>query len=103
MLWIIRKPFAVPAVVRESTLISDLRRLWDRQAAYLEADSSYSYDLEALGFTASRGVRVDVLEATAEGFSAIASGGGHECVLYEGAARPPRSYAQVAGDVACRG
>lgn len=91
-----------PDGLRESALVADLRRLSDLQAEHRESNPTYSYELEALGFSPTVGVQMDVLEASADGFSAIATGGGHECVLFEGTARPPRSYSEVPGDVECR-
>ena len=92
--------------VREAQLAlrEDLEELVRAQEAYWADNEQYALDLERLAFTASPGVLVDVLEAYREGFSALATSesGQAECAVYVGSADPPRSYARVAGVVACR-
>ena len=95
-----------PSRVREAQLAlrEDLEELVRAQEAYWVDNEQYALDLESLAFNASPGVLVDVLEAYREGFSALATSasGQAECAVYVGSADSPRSYARVAGVVACR-
>lgn len=86
----------------EAAARSDLDGLRRAQASYHEVHGRYAYDLDALDFTASPGVNVSVLEATAAGFSALARAGSVECGVFVGSADPPRSYTLTAGVAACR-
>ncbi len=83
---------------------SDLEVLLRAQESHRAESGRYSYDLAELGFTPSPGVAVDVLEADAGGFSALATAdrGRLECVVFAGTADPPRAYSRTTGVVACR-
>jgi len=81
---------------------TDLDALNRAEAAHFADARAYTYDTEALGFSASPGVRVSVLEATDGGFSALAQAGSIECGVFIGSADPPRSYTRTAGVVSCR-
>jgi hypothetical protein len=93
---------STPAAAGEATLRSDLLRLASAQEDY-EADNGY-YAARAtdLGFTASSGVRVDIIQGDRNGWSAVAASGDAECGMYEGSIRSPRGYLTEAGTVMCR-
>ncbi len=81
---------------------ADLEALKTAQEDYRAREGTYSYDLAVLGVVPSAGVRIDVLEATAGGFAALAQAGSIECGVFVGSAAPPRAYTRTAGVVACR-
>lgn len=86
----------------EALARTDLDTLRRAEAAHFAEAGAYTYDTELLGFAASPGVRVSVLEATDGGFSALAQAGSIECGLFVGTADSPRSYARTSGVVSCR-
>lgn len=90
------------ASVGEAALGADLERLAAAQAEYEEERGYYAARTSALDFTASSGVRVDVIQGDRGGWSAVASSGGDECALYVGDVRSPRAYVTRAGVVECR-
>jgi hypothetical protein len=93
---------AASAGAGQEVLRSDLRRLADAQETYRAANGYYAVRTADLRFTASAGVRVDVLQGDRGGWSAVAASGDAECGMYQGAVRPPRSYLTESGRVACR-
>lgn len=86
----------------EAVVRADLDTLRRAQAAFFAEEGVYAYDLAALGVEPSAGVRLDVLEADATGFSALATAGSIECGVFVGGVAPPRSYTVSGGVVACR-
>lgn len=99
-----RAPTAEETARLEAAVRGDLEALRRAQDDHHAATGRYTYEVDALDFTASAGVRVDILEAAADGFSALGSAesGRVECALFVGSAEPPRSYVGTAGVVACR-
>jgi len=81
---------------------NDLDALKRAEAAHFADAGAYTYDADTLGFSASPGIKVSVLEASDGGFSALAQGGSIECAIFVGTADPPRSYARTAAVVSCR-
>jgi type IV pilus assembly protein PilA len=55
-----------------STMVADLKNLSSQQEIYLVANFTYGSDPSSLGFTASKGVTLDITEATATGWAATA-------------------------------
>jgi len=86
----------------EAAARADLADLERAQGDYFARNSTYSFDLDAVGFTPSPRVGVSVLEASAGGFSALAQAGSVECAVFIGSADPPRAYARTGGVVSCR-
>jgi hypothetical protein len=88
----------------EALLIAELQRLQASQEVYRAENGVYGLSLSALDFSPRTGVEVDVLEANAIGWAAIATtpAGDAECALHEGDARAPRAYVSAPGDVFCR-
>jgi hypothetical protein len=75
----------------------DLRRLVGLNEVYHAKNKTYASNVSALSnFHASPGVTVTVIQATANGWSASASGGaaGKSCVIYVGSVSPPKTQAQ---------
>jgi type IV pilus assembly protein PilA len=74
-----------------SAVKSDLRNLVTAQEAYYYANNEYATNLAMLNTVPSSGVLIDIVEATAGGFSASAT---HEranplvCAIYVGTAAP---------------
>lgn len=93
---------AASAGAGQEVLRSDLRRLADAQETYRAANGYYAVRTGDLRFTASAGVRVDILQGDRGGWSAVAASGDAECGMYQGAVRPPRAYLSESGRVACR-
>ena len=93
-----------PGVVSAGTgaLRADLDRLAAAQASYRADNRFYATRAADLGFTASSGVRVDIIQGDRSGWSATASSGDAECAMYEGDVRSPRGYLTEAGRAACR-
>jgi hypothetical protein len=91
-----------PTAAGEATLRSDLLRLASAQEDYETANGYYAARATDLGFTASAGVRIDVIQGDRNGWSAVASSGDAECGMYEGDIRSPRGYLTEAGTVMCR-
>jgi hypothetical protein len=88
--------------VSEASLESELYRLIVTQNAYFEEEGSYARDLEDLDFTPGPGVRLELLQGGATGFSAIATSGNAECAVFSGEVRPPRGYVSIPETPACR-
>ncbi len=88
----------------EAMLIAELQRLQTAQDVHRGESGEYALSLGALGFSPTPGAELDILEATALGWSAIAttSSGAAECALYSGDARAPRAYVMTPGEVFCR-
>jgi len=86
----------------EATVRSDLDALRRAQEDFRSRASVYTYELAELGFEPSAGVSLSVVEATENGFAAIARAGSVECTLFVGSADPPRAYATTRGVPACR-
>ncbi len=88
----------------EAMLIAELQRLQASQEVYRAENGVYGISLAALDFSPRPGVEVDMLEATAVAWAAIATTptGDSECALYAGDARAPRSYVGAPGEVFCR-
>ena len=93
-----------PAAAQTGTalLTADLNRLNAQQADYASDNGRYAATLDALGFAASDGVQVSVIEADDRGYSAIASDGKNECAIYVGKVRAPRGYVTGPDAVFCR-
>lgn len=91
-----------PAAAGEATLRSDLLRLASAQEDYEADNGRYATHAADLGFTASTGVRVDIIQGDRNGWSAVASSGEAECAMYEGGIRSPRGYLTEAATVMCR-
>ncbi len=85
------------------SLVSELERLSVAQRAFFDENDYYAGSLDALGFSPASGVRVDVIQGDALGFSAIARSGDNECAIYHGEVRSPRSYLSAPDVPACRG
>ena len=95
---------STPTAAGEATLRSDLLRLASAQEDY-EADNGY-YAARAtdLAFTASSGVRVDIIQGDRNGWSAVAASTAtdDECGMYTGDIRSPRGYLTSPGTAMCR-
>ena len=87
-----------------TTLRADLRDLADAQESYRAARGYYAARTSDLAFTASPGVRVDVIQGDRSGWSAVASSttGDAECGMYQGDVRSPRGYLTESGLIGCR-
>lgn len=88
--------------VGTASLESELYRLMVSQGAYFDENRRYTRDLESLDFTPGSGVRIDVIQADADGYSAIARSGDAECAVYSGGVRSPRGYVGLPDRPACR-
>lgn len=91
-----------PTAAGEATLRSDLLRLASAQEDYEADNGYYAARVTDLGFTASSGARVDIIQGDRDGWSAVAASGDAECGMYEGGIRSPRGYLTEAGTVMCR-
>jgi Tfp pilus assembly protein PilE len=72
-----------------SALKTDLKNLSSMQESYFYANNGYTSSLSALNFVPSNGVVISVSEATAGGWSAVAShpaAGAVTCAVYYGGA-----------------
>ncbi len=96
-----------PDVGQADAAAADLYSLRERQNEFHRKHREYAKFLDdrELGFEPSPDVRVQLVSATANGWSAIARvrNGARECAIYEGSARRPRDYVSERGVVACRG
>ena len=83
--------------------ISALHQLLRLQDSYHRQHAEYARFLEDLDFRGSPGVRVRILRATQDGWSAIArvTQVRLECAIFQGRVAPPRPYATRAGAPAC--
>lgn len=96
---------AAPSASDEETLAtlrSDLRMLAGEQEEYAGENGYYAARLSDLGFTASPGVRISIIQGDRSGWSATASSGDAECATYAGDVRSPRAYLTEPGRIACR-
>ncbi len=91
------------AAASNQSLVSELERLSVAQQAFFDENDYYAGSLDALGFSQAPGVRIDVIQGDALGFSAIARSGENECAIYRGEVRSPRSYLSAPDVPACRG
>ena len=87
-----------------TTLRADLRELADAQESFRADRGYYAARTSDLVFTASPGVRVDVIQGDRAGWSAVASSTSSdaECGMYQGEVRSPRSYLTDSGVIGCR-
>lgn len=87
-----------------TTLRADLRDLADAQEAFRAERGYYAARTSDLAFSASPGVRIDVIQGDRAGWSAVASSrvGDAECGMYQGAVRSPRGYLTESGVIGCR-
>jgi type IV pilus assembly protein PilA len=72
-----------------STMIADLKNLSSQQELFLVANATYGTDLTSVGATASKGVTLDITEATPTGWAATAVHDaltGSQCGVYYGSA-----------------
>ena len=83
--------------------ISALHELLRLQDSYHRQHAEYARFLEDLDFRGSPGVRVRILRATQDGWSAIArvTQVRLECAIFQGRVASPRPYATRAGEPAC--
>ena len=91
------------AAASNQSLVSELERLSVAQQAFYDENDYFGGSLDALGFSPASGVRIDVIQGDALGFSAIARSGDNECAIYHGEVRSPRSYLSAPDVPACRG
>lgn len=87
-----------------ATLSSDLRMLAAAQEAFMADNGFYAARVSDLGFSASPGVRVNIIQGDRTGWSAVAASTStdDECAMYEGDIRSPRNYLSAPGRVMCR-
>ena len=82
-----------------TTMKSDLRNLATAEESYYYSNNVYTTDLVAAGFTGTTGVTITIPEATAAGWSAVAT---HpqapvtNCAVFYGAASPVGSATKEA-------
>jgi hypothetical protein len=88
--------------VGTASLESELYRLMVSQAAHFEETGYYAKSLPSLDFVPGSGVRIDLIRADGDGFSAIATSGEAECAVYSGEVRSPRGYVSLPERPACR-
>lgn len=99
---------AVPAPAGDeevqATLRADLRMLGDAQDEFRADNGFYAARTSDLGFTASAGVRLDIIQGDRNGWSAIAASTAtdYECGMYAGDVRSPRGYLTSPGRAMCR-
>ena len=86
----------------EERVRADLAALRTAQTEFRTATGRYGHEPRELDYVPSPGVQIDILEATADGFSALGRSGTVECALFMGSADPPRAYARVSSEIACR-
>lgn len=89
-----------------ATMQSDLRNLATQQEIYYADQLTYSNSAAAIGFTTSDRVTIDIVEATAFGWSATAAHAAFEatdgCSVYYGTAAATTLGAPSApGEIAC--
>lgn len=87
-----------------TTLRADLREIANAQEAFRAERGYYAARASDLEFTASPGVRVDVIQGDRAGWSAVASSTASdaECGMYQGEVRSPRGYLTESGVIGCR-
>jgi len=87
-----------------TALRSDLRMLAGAQEEYMADNGFYAARATDLGFTASPGVRVSIIQGDRNGWSAVAASTStdDECAMYAGDIRSPRAYLTSPGQAMCR-
>jgi hypothetical protein len=97
---------ATPAIAQRSRTAPDVRQVVQQvaaaEAAYRATHGRYTASLRELGMERLPSTDVRIVAEGARGFSVVAIGPDHECAVFHGAARPPRSYARTAARIACR-
>ena len=87
-----------------ATMKTDLRNLATAQEAYYYTNEIYTTDVNTLAFATSSGVTITIPEATAQGWSAVATHplllGMSKCALFFGSATPV-APAVTEGQVVC--
>lgn len=88
----------------QATLRADLRMLADAQEEFEADNGYYAARTSDLGFTASAGVRLDIIQGDRNGWSAVAASTAtdDECGMYAGDIRSPRGYLTSPGRAMCR-
>lgn len=88
----------------QATLRSDLRMLADDQEEFRADNGYYAARVSDLGFTASAGVRLSIIQGDRNGWSAVAASTAtdDECGMYTGNIRSPRGYLTSPGTAMCR-
>jgi len=88
----------------QATLRSDLRVLAGAQEEFMSENGYYAARSSDLGFTASSGVRLSIIQGDRNGWSAVAASTAtdDECGMYVGDIRSPRGYLTSPGQIACR-
>lgn len=83
----------------------ELYSLVQAQQRYHDKNNTYAQGVSALrnvvDYNPGDGIRVQILRATENGFSATARQGRIECAVFVGAASSPRDFAQTDGLVGC--
>jgi len=87
-----------------TTLQSDLRMLAGAQEEFMSDNGYYAGRTSDLGFAASPGVRLNIIQGDRNGWSAVAASTStdDECAMYAGDIRSPRGYLTGPGRVMCR-
>lgn len=88
----------------QATLRADLRMLADAQEDFRADTGYYAARTSDLGFTASTGVRLSIIQGDRNGWSAVAASTttDDECAMYAGDIRSPRGYLTSPGTAMCR-
>lgn len=88
----------------QTTLRSELRRLAGAQDQFMDDNGHYAARTSDVGFTASSGVRLSIIQGDRNGWSAVAASTAtdDECGMYVGDIRSPRSYLTSPGTAMCR-
>jgi Tfp pilus assembly protein PilE len=87
----------------DASMISDLRNLASAEEGFYYSNSMYSASVPSLNYLSSPGVSIAIPEATAGGWSAVASSpaaGAITCAVFFGTATPV-APATVEGQIAC--
>lgn len=88
----------------QNTLRADLRMLAGAQEEFMDDNGYYAARTPDLGFTASAGVRLSIIQGDRNGWSAVAASNAtdDECGMYVGDIRSPRGYLTSPGTAMCR-
>ncbi|HSM09758.1 MAG TPA: hypothetical protein VLA33_12195 [Gemmatimonadota bacterium] len=88
----------------QATLRADLRMLADAQEDFRADNGYYAARTSDLGFTATTGVRLSIIQGDRNGWSAVAASTttDDECAMYAGDIRSPRGYLTSPGTAMCR-
>ena len=84
-------------------MISDLRNLASAEEGFYYSNSAYTTSVPSLNYLSSPGISIAIPEATAGGWSAVASSpaaGAITCAVFFGTAAPV-APATVEGQIAC--